>query len=206
MDKEYWDKYYASHRVPDQPSLFAQFVFNDYLSKKGGNLLELGCGNGRDSLYFSRQGISVLAVDQVESEIAFLEKEKTGEHLRFQSGDFTALALDEKFGCVYSRFTLHSIREEEECKVLKWCYDHSLPDGLFCIEARSVGDPKLLAGDRVSENENIVDGHYRRYFNLKAFKGRLESEGFSILYAEEKTGFAPFGDEDPPVVRIVATR
>ena len=206
MDKGYWEKYYATHRAPDQPSLFAQFILSDYLSREGCRLLELGCGNGRDSLFFARNGMSVLAVDQAESEIAFLEKENSCDNLKFQSKDFTALDIDELFSCIYSRFTLHSIREEEEQNVLRWCYDHVSPEGLFFIEARSVNDPKLAAGERISENENIFDGHYRRYFNLEAFKQRLKATGFSILYAEEKTGFAPFGDEDPPVVRVVAQR
>lgn len=31
MDKSYWTKFYAKHKVGDKPSLFAQFVWDSYL-------------------------------------------------------------------------------------------------------------------------------------------------------------------------------
>lgn len=205
MDKEYWMNYYKVHNAPGQPSLFAKFVCEEYLSS-GGSLLELGCGNGRDSVFFSGKGLSVLAVDQVESEIIFLNNTYAHEGLAFSAGDFTRLDIEGSFDCVYSRFTLHSVPEEDERRVLKWAYGHLNDGGLFCIEVRSVNDPKLQGGEQVSDNENIVDGHYRRYFDLKNFRARLMDRGFTVLYAEEKSGFAPFGDEDPPVVRVIAQR
>ncbi|WP_052058198.1 class I SAM-dependent methyltransferase [Helicobacter jaachi] len=39
------------------------------------SLLELGCGNGRDALYFAKHGIAVIAIDQVQEEIAFLQEQ-----------------------------------------------------------------------------------------------------------------------------------
>ena len=35
---------------------------------------------------------------------------------------------------------------------------------------------------------------------------RLMDAGFGIKYAEENTGFAPFEDTDPYIIRVVACR
>ena len=71
-DKKYWDEYYSTHSNPANASTFAEFVIDRM--EEGKNLIELGCGNGRDSLFFSKNGINVVGVDQVESEIDFLNK------------------------------------------------------------------------------------------------------------------------------------
>lgn len=206
MDKKYWETYYKTHRTPDHPSLFAQFVHKNYLSGQTLDLLELGCGNGRDSIFFARHGLLVWAVDQISSEIGFLNQGQLEPNVKFLVADFTDLVLQKVFACIYSRFTLHSILEKDEVRVLNWCYHHLLPQGILCVEARSVHDPKLQVGQRLSDNENVVDGHYRRYFYLDRFQTRLRDAGFAILFAEERCGFAPFDDEDPPIVRVVARR
>ena len=53
-DKQYWQKFYAAQRTPFEPSLFAQFVWENFLQKNAApTLLELGCGNGRDAVFLS---------------------------------------------------------------------------------------------------------------------------------------------------------
>ena len=32
----------------------------------------------------------------------------------------------------------------------------------------------------------------------------MKQVGFYIEYSEEKRGFAPFGESDPPIIRIIA--
>ena len=60
---EYWNKYYASREVLklSAPSQFAAFV-----AQEAGDahlIIEVGCGNGRDSLFFARHGFQVVAID-----------------------------------------------------------------------------------------------------------------------------------------------
>lgn len=49
-DTEYWNRFYGEGKAVEKPSLFAQFALEQMQSGK--SLLELGCGNGRDSVYF----------------------------------------------------------------------------------------------------------------------------------------------------------
>ena len=46
----YLNEYYAKDRSQKLPSDFAKFVL-EYM-QKGKQLIDLGCGNGRDSIFF----------------------------------------------------------------------------------------------------------------------------------------------------------
>ena len=208
-DKEYWDEYYATHSKPNDASTFAEFVLDRL--EEGKTLIELGCGNGRDSLFFSKNGLNVVAVDQVDSEIKFLNENYASENITFVAGDFTNLATSEEdlikntqFDYIYSRFTFHSINEAKEDRTLDWISNH-LDGGLFLLEARSLNDPMFKKGDALSDTENFTT-HYRRYMDLDKFTDKLEDLGFEILFEIEDKDLAPYKDDNPYVIRIIAKK
>ena len=200
MDLEYWEEYYDKHDKPFQPSDFAKFVA-EYIDR-GDSLLDIGCGNGRDSVFFGTNGVATTAIDQSENAINSL-KELEIENLFPIVGDFVEPAS--KFGTkhFYSRFTLHSIDEESETKVLNWVGDE-LTDGYFFVEVRS--DEDSLVGKTTD--------HYRRFINFDDFIVKLIDIGFTINYAEIGRGFSKYNsdfnvdynEDDPMLIRIVARK
>ena len=207
-DTAYWNNYYDSKTDSVQisePSLFAKEVTN-YVSA-GKNLLELGCGNGRDSLYFDSVGIHVTAIDASDKAIAELEATKTS-NASFICDDFvTASALfTGQYDYVYSRFSLHAINAEQEGQVITNVYNVLKETGLFFIEVRSVNDEIYGLGEKVGEDSYFYQGHFRRFIRIKDLEKKLEDAGFKIKYAEESRGFAPFGNDDPMVIRVIAER
>ena len=52
MDKNYWKSIYSKQSEGERPSLFAIYIADNY-DLEGKNLIELGCGNGRDAIYFA---------------------------------------------------------------------------------------------------------------------------------------------------------
>lgn len=62
-ERNYWDHYYATHRSEGAklPSQFAVFVLGELDSIR--SVVELGCGNGRDSIFFASRGLRVLGID-----------------------------------------------------------------------------------------------------------------------------------------------
>ena len=65
FDKElihYWDEYYKKDNAPSFPSPFAEYVASKLSTKQ--NILEIGCGNGRDSKYFSSKGHHITGLDR----------------------------------------------------------------------------------------------------------------------------------------------
>ncbi len=200
----FWEAYYAKHREPANCSMFAAFV-SPFL-KEGKRLLEFGCGNARDSIYFAQQGVNVLAIDQCSNELDFLtDKFKDLDHLNFKSGDMTNLPELEASDYLYSRFTIHAIDRSGEQRLLQWASNNLKSNGLFFIEVRSIKDTLFGKGEALADNAFFTD-HYRRFITLKDFEHRLESNGFDILYSLESNGLAPYKDDDPIVIRVIAQK
>ena len=64
----YWNNFYSNvHELPLEPSDFAFYTvkFLQGLAEKNSykNILDIGCGNGRDSYFLSSQGYTVTAID-----------------------------------------------------------------------------------------------------------------------------------------------
>lgn len=204
IDKEYWESYYNDHRKPAAQSPFAEFV-SGFLRPED-QLYELGCGNGRDSFFFANQDVQVLAFDQCEKEIQFLNEHASDlPQLCFESGDFTRLGERDAANAIYSRFTLHSVDLESEMRTLNWVHDTLSPGGLFFVEIRSIHDELFGQGKQVGERE-FVTTHYRRFVEFEAFTNRVQEANLKLLYQLESKGLAPYGDEDPVVIRVVAQK
>lgn len=208
MDKKYWENYYKVQHATSQASLFAQFVFKDYV-KNGETLIEFGCGNGRDSVFFSHHGINVTAVDQCENEIELLAKQNQLSNLQYIASDFTKLSDNMgSFNNIYSRFTLHSVSEKDENAVIKWSYEHLQKNGKILIEARGQKNELYRLGDQVPGEPTayIYENHYRRFIDIHVLTKKLIDIGFEIVLSEEKNGFAPFGDTDYIFMRLIALK
>lgn len=89
-DKNYWKNYYNHNFKPIKQSSFADFVLPFIKDDK--SLIELGCGNGRDSIYFHKNlNISVIGLDQADNEIDYLNENYGCDNLKFLTNDFTNL-------------------------------------------------------------------------------------------------------------------
>lgn len=210
-DESYWDAYYQdqftkSGGTVQAPSLFAHAMLENYM-KKGNSLVELGCGNGRDSLYFAENGMNVTGIDVSEVAIRELQRRNTN-HCIFICDDFVnAEAIYQiQYDYCYSRFTLHAINEEQETQILDKAYKMLKPDGYLFIEARSVHDEKFGKGQEVEKNAYIYDGHYRRFIDPAELKSKLENIGFGIVEMDESDKFAPSDSERTVCVRVIAQK
>lgn len=199
----YWEEYYKNHQDPGDESPFARFIVP--FLKNGGSLYELGCGNGRDSLFFEKFGVNIVAFDQCENEINYLNDKYKSEKLSFEDGDFTTLGKKAPSDSIYSRFTLHSVNEEQEIQTLKWAFDTLKDNGLFFIEIRSVHDELFGQGEALDGNSFVTD-HYRRFVKFEDFVGRIEAVGFNVMYKLQSKGLAVYKTEDPMVIRVIAQK
>ncbi len=201
--KTFWKEYYKKNPNPIEASTFAHFCIGFLREDK--KLIELGCGNGRDSIYFAENNINVTAIDQIEEEIDYLNQKYSSDNIKFVVADFTNLKKDTKYDYIYSRFTLHSITEDREKYLFKWIESQLNDDGLFLLEVRSINDPMFKKGERISENENFTT-HYRRYLDLEKTIEKLEKYGLKIIYKLESNGLSVYNDDDPMLIRIVAKK
>ena len=209
----YWDEYYSLGRPEiEAPSSFARHCRT--LIQGDQRLFELGCGNGRDALFFAHQDLHVIACDQSAVAIAKLEARPDLGHFRhrpcFIAADFAALPPHHRgeFDFVYSRFSMHATTAETASLALAWTAASLRPGGALLLEARSVrgslyGRGLAVPGER---DAFIHDGHYRRFLRSGELCAELTGLGLMIDELTEADGLAVFKDDDPVVIRVVATQ
>ena len=153
MDKKYWENYYKDNNKPFLPSDFANYVLNKL--DENSTLVDVGCGNGRDSIFFSRNNIKTVGIDQSENIINSLKKYENN-CLKFEKAEIKNFK-NKKFDYAYCRFLLHSINKEEELMLLEWLY-RNIKKNIF-IESRTDVDI-----EKYSDTD-----HYRRLMNIDKF-------------------------------------
>ncbi|MFK7863748.1 MAG: class I SAM-dependent methyltransferase [Pseudohongiellaceae bacterium] len=195
-DQEYWDQFYSTTRLELEPSSFAKHVAERYLTDAM-KLLELGCGNGRDSLFFARNNTEVTALDLSSKSIENLAG-LNARNVEFLNQDFSTLSDFTELDCIYSRFTMHSIDDETEQRVFDQLPQVLRVGGHFFMEARSTKDESL---EKVFGTD-----HFRRYLDFEKTVKKLEALGFSMIEKVESQGLSPYKEEDPFLIRLVAKR
>lgn len=201
----YWNQYYKNRVCSQEPSPFAQYVTT--LVEPVKRMVELGCGNGRDAVFFAGRGLQVTALDMSREAIAQLRSRNIA-NAEFLCGDFvnSNVHQPDSYDYAYSRFTIHSINRNQEQVLLNNLFRGLRPNGKLFIEVRGVNDPLFGKGRQVERNAYFYDNHYRRFIVMDELVASLEKRGFRVEYAQERTGFAPYGNDDPPVIRIVAAK
>lgn len=202
----YWNETYASNTGILEPSPFAIHIEKNYLINSD-KVLEVGCGNGRDSIYFSNKGIKVKAIDTSEEAISLCNRIHNSKLVEFVNCSIGSLCGKEMntYTVIYSRFVLHAMTVTEEDEMLSSAYKLLKTGGRLFIECRSINDKMARIGEVISPTERIY-GHYRRFIILDELILKLKANGFKILEVDESTGLAVLGDEDPVVIRVIAEK
>jgi adenylylsulfate kinase-like enzyme/SAM-dependent methyltransferase len=201
---EYWNSYYESAEVTMAPSPFALFV-EEKLSGRA-KLVDVGCGNGRDAIQFAKRH-DVTGIDTSKAAVRLCQQRHGESGATFQTGSLPdqPRGWAASYDAVYSRFVLHAMTESEEVAMLEAADRVLRPGGRLFIECRSINDPLARQGEVISPTERIA-GHYRRFIILEELRQRLLEAGFRIDFEVEAAGLAVFGDEDPIVIRVIASK
>ncbi|MFY9277395.1 MAG: methyltransferase domain-containing protein, partial [Clostridium sp.] len=118
------------------------------LVPKGGKILDLGCGSGRDSMNFIKLGYEVTAVDG-SKELAKKASALLGKEVIVST--FEELELKEKFHGIWACASLLHIKREDLKTVLNNLYNNLEDNGVFYMSFK------------YGEKEYVDDKN--RYFN-----------------------------------------
>ncbi len=138
------------------------------------HILDLGCGQGNDSIRLARLGLEVTGIDLSENAINSARERAEVEHLKvdFRQMDMS-LGLgfpDSSFDVVLANLSLHYFSLERTTFVLQELKRILEPEGIVCLHVNSSeeGRKRRDKGSFVSELEPGFflerDGVTRRYF------------------------------------------
>jgi hypothetical protein len=202
-----WSNHYA-HTGYAEGSSFSAFVNARPDTPQW--VLDIGCGEGRDSVAFGAAGRTVLGLDQSPVGVAHARTQAADRHVAGRvsfevcdvgnaeslAGSFSRLIASADGPVLYYlRFLLHAISEQEQQTLLDTIHAHARPSDMFAAEFRTDKDEELT---KVNRNP------YRRFQSAESFGSTLRGYGFSPLHEEEGTGLSPYEGEDPVLYRVVA--
>lgn len=114
------------------PSIESYYLLNRWKSQKKKDFLDLGCGLGRHSILFGKNGFNVNCFDISEEAIKKTEEWAKKENLEFgyKVGDMLTLPYEaEQFDCIYCRNVISHTDTEGMKQVIKELYRVMKNDG-----------------------------------------------------------------------------
>jgi SAM-dependent methyltransferase len=205
--KYYWDKYYKKIEFSNiKPSTFSKFCYNNFIKKsKKKRILDIGCGNGRDSFFFLKKGLKVIGIDKSSVAIKINKNKFPNEkNLLFYKKNINKFNFKNlgKFDFIYLRFLLHAINSETQKNLFKHILNVKKKGSLIMLEFRTDKDSLMNKGKKISKNETFTD-HYRRFLNVKDVLKNFKILPFKLIYILEKKGLSKYKNDNAVLCRLI---
>jgi len=129
-EKILYEKYSSGKHWENHPTIYAE-RFLDFLRERkfSGLLVDLGCGNGRDLNFFSKNGLSVKGIDLDEKEISIAKKDFPELYLEIQ--DIERLTFEDN--SIDAFFMINVIHYLDKEKAIKNIYKKLRKGGYLFI-------------------------------------------------------------------------
>jgi SAM-dependent methyltransferase len=189
---EHWESTYSEepNLYGELPSFAAEKAVQQFKADHIREILELGCGHGRDTLFFAQRGLTVHAMDYSKTALDALTRTTQVSGLsnsiipmRHDVRDPLPF-LNESMGGCYSHMLysmaltvsqLESLSKEVK-RVLK-------PNALSIFTVRTKEDPHYARGIARGDDMYEADGFVVRFFDRE--KVRSLAEGYEIIDVQE---------------------
>lgn len=174
--QQHWDDLHSKNKVTEVgPSKFALEV--ELIIPRKSSILELGCGAGTDSVYFAKQGHSVLSTDF--SKVATERNQKLLEkNLKFKQLDISLPMpfSDNEFDFVYARLSLHYFTDKTTREIFNEIHRVLKPNGILSFMCKSTQDSLYGVGREIEKDMYEKNGHLRHFFSEEYVKACLSGK------------------------------
>jgi len=180
---EKMDESYSDENLPQE---FLE-LREDFLKTVGdGEILDCGCGTGRDTDYFVRNGMEAVGIDIAEGMIEHAQENREGE---FMEKDIRELDFDEdRFEGIWCSASIFFMPKKEMKEALKNLRKVLKPNGIIYISFK-IGDGKV---EREKWGDSVIQYHLPEDEAVEV----LNDSGFEIERSEiqnpEHATFANF--------------
>lgn len=201
QQQSHWDSTYAGTDdfFGKEPSELAVSALGTLKDNGAKDVLELGCGQGRDSYFLCRNGFSVTALDYSETGVCQMKERAAasgvGMNLLVHDAREPLPFPDGSFDAVFSHmFFTMELSEDEVARILEECRRVLRPGGLNIYSVRNDHDPHYGKFEQRGKDmwRNPM-GFVVHFFGEETIR-RL-STGYDLLWIKE------FDDPSPPFTK-----
>ena len=162
-------------------------IFEDNLLEKNGEILDLGCGSGRDAKHFLDSGFSVIALD-LSPILAKKASQFIGQEVIV--ADMKDLNFQDRFIGIWACASLLHLSEDEVLETIERCHKALRKDGV------------LYASFKYGENSYEKDGRSFTCFTKDKFLNLID--GLDFYYrATFETGDVRPGRENEKWLNVI---
>ena len=173
-----WDKVYSNDSAffGEEHSDFAQKCYSNFKRYGVKRLLELGCGQGRDTIFFASNGFDVHAIDASKVAIENINQKIRQKNISLDLRHFKvrqSLPYDNSyFDAVYSHMFYNMRFTDEELGFLFKESNRVLKNnGLLYFSVRNDKDVSYNKGKKIDNYIYEINGFQIRFFT----KGQIQS-------------------------------
>ena len=196
MDQNQFEKSYMETSWKNLDKPYKKFIiedsikqFNSFLKLKSiqGTLLDIGCGSGKNSIFFDQQGFLVKGIDFTNSALKLCREnaQNRKSQAKFMVADIIEGKFNEEFDVVLDCGCLHHIRKKYWKKYLKNILSSVKSKGYFYFHGFGDNSHKLGFAPK-NRNWHIKNGHYTHFFSDNEIK-ELFGKHFKIIKKYEFT-------------------
>lgn len=192
----YEERYKAAHKqgvswAGDKNSPIVLEVIQKYSIQSEHDLLEVGCGEGRDSRAVLENGYNLMATDISKEAIEYCKRVMPHFEEHFSVLDCLSDKLDKHFDFIYGIAVIHMlVLDEDRNGFYQFIYNHLKPDGLALICTMGDGEFEMQSDisrafeiqERNHESgKMMVAGTSCRMVSFKTFDNELERNGLEVV-------------------------
>ena len=200
---KYWNKFYKKKSIISE-STFAKFTYKKILNKKV-KLLDIGCGNGRDSYFFNKKGFQVTGIDISQKAIQKNSMNKIN-NLSFEKFDIGKDKIKNKFDIIYCRFFVHTVDELLENKLIELIKSSKNKGTKVFFEFRNYKD-KIFGKFNAEDHNKVIEfekGHFRRIIDPRIFKKKfLLKTKSKLIYQKSGINLSIVKKDNPNLSRMI---
>ena len=164
--------------------------------KKSGDVLDLGCGEGRNALFLAKNGFNVTGVDVSEEGIKKFKviAKKNKLNVNALIGDIRYFNFDKEYDIIISNATFHFLDKYNINKIIEKMKSHTNKDGINVISAFTEDNPNKNFPYLFKKGE--LKSYYRDW-RILGYKegtsplekhgkdGKFHRHGFAVIIAKK---------------------
>ncbi len=181
ISKGYDEKYQTRNYFRYRTWLYRPFVkalVGKAGLRRGGRLLDAGCGQGFFTWLFAERGLDAIGVDVSAAGLSYAREMYRSSGAKFELGDVLGLGWRNEFDCVFTRScSLYNSQEfEKKHEVTDQLLNYLRPGGILIFDYYSRLGAKEQPQEWIYHSLASVQNHFSRYPSAEVyFSLRMET-------------------------------